>query len=170
MCSFREIVNRLKVMAQLLRPPPKRRPSQIASQASVGSASIPSQPALNSQPSSAQNANIADLPAVAEIAARGSILSPRGPSDRPPLGSPAKAPESSPAEQQEAAEPQHAEQATDSKTEEASSQPSETAPKQRLQDTVESDTKSKASEEYVSPFEQAQEPSALQPKSPPQSQ
>ena len=135
-------------MAQLLRPPPKRRPSQIASQASAGSQSIPSQPALNSQ-----HASTADL--AAEAAAKG-ILSPRGPSSRPPLGSPTKTVAVEPAQQKPTAA-EGAELA--SKGDETPSTPSD-APPRRSADETASDAKSKLSEDYVSPFEQVQEPAA----------
>lgn len=153
LCRFREIVNRLKVMAQLLRPPPKRRPSQIASQASAGSQSVPSQPALASQ-----HPSTTDLATAADAAAKG-ILSPCGPSSRPPLGSPTKTSGAEPAQQKLTAA-EGAEQVPDrSKINETSSIPSDAPPQHSVDETA-SDSKFKSSEEYVSPFEQAQEPAA----------
>ena len=63
-CSFREIVNKLKGMAQALRPLPKRRPSQIATQASAGS-SQPSSAGPLSQPNNGQLPNIKECTALA---------------------------------------------------------------------------------------------------------
>lgn len=170
---FREIVNRLKVMAQLLRPPPKRRPSHIASQASAGSHSIPSQPGLaaDSQPASLQqNASANDLAAVAE--AKGSVLSPRGNSSRTPLGSPARLGGLGVAEQKPAAA-EAAEQVCDTKPEE-NSNPPEAPPKKQSEDETATKSKSKSSEEYVSPFEQIQEgpaaPQNVQVKTSPETQ
>lgn len=147
-------------MAQLLRPPPKRRPSQIASQASAGSHSIPSQPGLASDASLQHNAS--DSAGVAEVLTKVSVLSPRGPSSRPPLGSPAKLGVLNMAEQQPAAT-QAAEQASDSKTDLPSSPPAEALaaselpqPEQKPEDDT-SDSKPQVSEDYVSPFEQIQE-------------
>ena len=66
-CRFREIVGKLKSMAQALRPPPKRRPSQgqIGTQASATS-SQPSSRAPSSQPNTPQLPNINECAALAD--------------------------------------------------------------------------------------------------------
>lgn len=64
-CRFREIVAKLKSMAQVLRPLPKRRASQIVTQTSAAS-SQPSSQAPNSHPNSVQLPNIKECAALAE--------------------------------------------------------------------------------------------------------
>ncbi|KAL3149146.1 hypothetical protein ABBQ32_001981 [Trebouxia sp. C0010 RCD-2024] len=65
--TFRDIVAKLKGMAQVLRPPPKRRPSQIVTQASAASSQPSSQlTAASSQPGSLQLPNIKKCAALAE--------------------------------------------------------------------------------------------------------
>ena len=80
-CRFREIVATLKSMAQVLRPLPKRRPSQITTQASAAS----SQPSSRapSHPNSVQLPNIMECAALADQPT-GAALSVLKPDDSTP--------------------------------------------------------------------------------------
>ena len=83
-CRFRDIVAKLKSMAQVLRPPPKRRPSQITTQASAAS----SQPSSRnpSYPNSVQLPNIKECAALAEQAAAPALTVPKANDSTPAVG------------------------------------------------------------------------------------
>lgn len=139
-------------MAQLLRPPPKRRPSQIASQASAGSQSIPSQPA------SAANASAVDLVALGELK---TALSPRGHAPpRPPLNSPTKSIDAQPKDSVPVAGSQ-CDEGSSAKVVQAATSAEPAAAAEASTTDAASDTKTAASGEFASPFEQVQEPAAV---------
>ena len=153
-CRFREIVGKLKGMAQVLRPPPKRRPSQISSQASAGS-SIPSLQAPGSVPNNNQLPNIAECAILAErkpppsvtpfVSPAVSVPCAEASADPAAIGAAASA-----AVAETEASQRQSPETNDSDAPLRQGMPAEDTSAKALAD------KPEGSSEYVSPFEQAQ--------------
>ncbi|DBA77349.1 TPA: hypothetical protein ACH3X2_000866 [Trebouxia sp. C0005] len=169
--TFREIVSKLKSMAQVLRPPPKRRPSQISTQTSAIS-SLPSSQAPSSQVNGPQLPNISECAALAEKASpipSVSIPHAEASEDSSVIGAAAAAAmaenedtglSASKPWAQEATRPAATTSAEHGTAKMAAQTSNNCAEQGNAKAQVEKSQKSMP-EDYVSPFEQAQEPAAV---------
>jgi uncharacterized membrane protein len=158
-------------MAQALRPPPKRRPSQISTQTSAIS-SLPSSQSRSSQPNGPQLPNISECAALAEKATpipSASIPHAEASEDSSAIGAAAAAAmaenedmgrNASKPGAQEATEPAAATSAEQGSAKMAAQTSSSCADQGNAKAQVEKPQRSMP-EDYVSPFEQAQEPAAV---------
>ncbi len=148
LCRFREIVAKLKSMAQALRPPPKRRPSQIATQASAAS-SVASSHAPSSQLNSNQLPNILECAVLAEKKTPPipSVIDPaaEASADSATIGGGAAA---AAVAAESASEPESPQVTLGSSVEQEHAKPAADKPQKT------------SSDGYVSPFGQAQQPAA----------
>jgi len=164
-------VSKLKSMAQALRPPPKRRPSQISAQSSA-IFSLPSSRAPSSQPNGPQLTNINECAALAENTTpipSVSIPHAEASEDSSAIGAAAAAAiaeneevglNASKPGAQETTEPAATTSAEQGTAKMAAQTSSSCAEQGNAKALVEKPQKS-APEDYVSPFEQAQEPAAV---------
>ncbi len=158
-------------MAQALRPPPKRRPSQISAQSSA-IVSLPSSRAPSSQPNGAQLPNISECAALAEKTTpipSVSIPHAEASEDSSAIGAAAAAAIAENEEMglnaskpgaQETTEPAATTFAEQGPAKMAAETSNSSAEQGNAKAQVEKPQKSKP-EDYVSPFEQAQEPAAV---------
>ena len=170
-CRFREIVSKLKSMAQALRPPPKRRPSQgqIGTQASAAS-SLPSSRAPSSQPNAPQLPNINECAALADAPPpipSVSIPHAEASEDSSVIGAAAAAAVAETGKEgAAAASSPEAQRVSEAPAATSAMQESDRTSVQVGSASVETDVATveqqprPTSGEYVSPFEQAQEPVA----------
>ena len=158
-------------MAQVLRPPPKRRPSQISTQASA-IASLPDSRAPSSQPNGPQLPNISECAALAEKATpipSVSIPHAEASEDSSVIGAAAAAAiaesedmglNASKPGAQEATKPV-ATTSAEQGTAKVAAQTSNSCAEQGNATAQVEKPQRAMPEEYVSPFEQAQEPAAV---------
>lgn len=162
-------MSKLKSMAQHLRPLPKRRPSQITTQASAGSSQPSVDVAASSQPNSIALPNIKECAALAAHKPAPAVKVPKAEGSTPDVA--ACTPKTEGSDEQvtvdaaAAAASEPATQLESQKTSDSTVATSQaTSSEERAgQDAVKQSAdkpKRNSTEEYMSPFEQAQEPAA----------